>query len=420
MCYKYKHVFASVLFVEVALFSDPRAVALHDALGLIEAGTPSGVSELRGELPVELLDAVAGWDAVLLPIGWFETLSPEQARYALVAVDRLRRRADAAIVVLSQALRAGRDTVASLSRATHMSNSTARQYSRVARQREQVPEIVEQLADGALSLEHASALASTDAETARSLVEHATNERVDDFVARVRKADVEKAGAKRRERQLAERGVRFSTTAEGSVKATIVLPDAEGVEFRSTLEQLADTAYRQKYPERARKLGGHEAPPLDKRLADALVAWMRGQLTGPGRPAVVVTVNAETLECTRLPNDTIPPEEAAELLQRAQVYGLIRDHTTNETIRFGRNRRLATPLQKLLLAVRYGYCFVDGCYEPAMRSDADHIKPFSHGGLTNDEHLQPGCHQHHQDKTEQEHGEHRAHAPPTRNRTRTH
>jgi hypothetical protein len=296
-----------------------------------------------------------------------------------------------------------------------MSNSAARQYSRVARQREQVPEIVEQLAEGALSLEHASALASTDAETARSLVEHATNERVDDFVARVRTADVEKAGAKRRERQLAERGVRFSTTAEGSVKATIVLPDAEGVEFRHTLEQLADTAYRKQYPERARKLGGHEAPPLDKRLADALVAWMRGQLSGPGRPAVVVTVNAETLECTRLPNDTIAPGEAAELLQRAQVYGLIRDHTSNETIRFGRNRRLASPLQKLLLAVRYGYCFVEGCYQPAIRAQADHIIPFSQGGLTDDQHLQPGCHRHHQDKTEKEH---RAHAPPHRTRQR--
>jgi hypothetical protein len=418
--------------MDTALLSDPRVVALHDALGLIIGDRPAAVSP-------ELVDTVTAWDQVVLSLPLFESLSPEEAVYALVGVERLRRRVDAAVVVLSQSLRAGRDTVAALSRATNMSNREAKQYVRVARQRDVVPEIVEELANGGLSLEHASALASTDADTARSLIPHATNERVDEFRVRVRKADVDKAGGNRRARQVAERSVRFGATDEGSLRATIVLPETEGVEFRNTLEHLCDAAYRQQYPERASALGGHQVPPKDQRLADALVAWMRGQQSGSGRPAVVVVVDGESLECTRLPNDPIDRAEAAGLLGRAQLCALIRDRTTHETIQFGRNRRLASPLQKLLLAVRFGYCAIDGCYEPALGADSDHIIPFARGGLTDDAAMQPLCHRHHPEKTETEqhghdahnrngehnkHGEHNrhgppgAHAPPRRGRAR--
>jgi hypothetical protein len=234
------------------------------------------------------------------------------------------------------------------------------------------------------------------------LVDHATTERVDDFRARVKAALIDKAGDGRHERQAAERSVRFTTTAEGSVKATIVLPEADGTEFRNTLDQLCDIAYKQDHPDRASTVGGHDVAPREQRLADAFVAWMRNKLSGPGQPAVVVVVDAETLECTRVPNDPVSSEETATLLQRAKLYALIRDRTTHETIAFGRNRRLATPLQKLLLTVRYGYCAVEGCYEPAQRCDADHIIAFARGGLTNDTDLQPLCRKHHQDKTDHE------------------
>jgi hypothetical protein len=377
--------------------------ALDAALG-VAAGAPFGdpVGVPGTEVSAELTAAISTWDSAMLSLPWLESLTPQQALYAIGEVDRLRRRVDAAIVVLSQALAAGRDTVAALSRATHMSNSGARQYARVARQRETVPEIVDRLAVGDLSLEHATALASLDAETARTLIDHATTERVDDFRARVKAAQIDKAGDGRRERQVAERSVRFGTTPEGSIKATIVLPEADGTEFRNTLDQLCDIAYKQDHPDRASTVGGHDVAPREQRLADAFVAWMRNKLSGPGQPAVVVVVDADTLECTRLPNDPVSTEETATLLQRAKLYALIRDRTTHETIAFGRNRRLATPLQKLLLTIRYGYCCVDGCYEPARRCDADHIIPFARGGLTNDNDMQPLCHKHHQDKTDHE------------------
>jgi hypothetical protein len=377
--------------------------ALDAALG-VAAGAPFGdrVGVPGAEVSADLVAAISNWDNVMLSLPLLESLTPQQALYAIGEVDRLRRRVDAAIVVLSKALGAGRDTVAALSRATHMSNSEARQYARVARQRETVPEIVDRLAVGELSLEHATALAALDAETARTLIDHATTERVDDFRARVKAAVIDKAGDGRRERQAAERSVRFATTVEGSVKATIVLPEADGTEFRNTLDQLCDIAYKQDHPDRAQTAGGHDVAPREQRLADAFIAWMRNKLSGPGQPAVVVVVDADTLNCTRVPNDPVSSDETATLLQRAKLYALIRDRTTRETIAFGRNRRLATPLQKLLLTVRFGYCSVDGCYEPAQRCDADHIIPFARGGLTNDQDMQPLCHKHHQDKTEHE------------------
>jgi hypothetical protein len=117
--------------------------ALGDALDAALGVSPS---DARVEVSGELVAAVAGWDSVMLSLPLLDSLTPQQALYAIGEVDRLRCRVDAAIVVLSQALGAGRDTVAALSRATHMSNSEARQYARVARQRETVPEIVDRLA----------------------------------------------------------------------------------------------------------------------------------------------------------------------------------------------------------------------------------------------------------------------------------
>jgi hypothetical protein len=398
MCLLYECMCDTVSSMDATTVLDPAGVALLAALDGFQ-GVVASASSVRAEVD----SLLAEWADVDVPLSLLGSVGPEEARVLMAGADRLRRRLDAALVVLSGVLGAGRDTVAAMTRTTGMSNSAAKQYVRVARQAEVVPEIVEQLGEGALSLEHAIVLSSTDADTARSLVAHATLDRVDEFRCRVKRAEVDRAGAGRRERQRAERSVRFSSTPEGSVRATIVLPETEGTEFRNTLDQLCDAAYRKQFPERAATLGGHDAGPREQRLADAFVEWMQGNVGGTGRPAVVVVVDAETLDCTRLPNDAVSRSETAELIGRAHLYGLIRDHTTGETLRFGRNRRFATALQKLLLGVMHGYCTVDGCYEPACGADTDHIIPFARGGLTDIEQMQPLCRLHHADKTEHEH-----------------
>ena len=59
---------------------------------------------------------------------------------------------------------------------------------------------------------------------------------------------------------------------------------------------------------------------------------------------------------------------------------------------FGRSRRLASPLQKLALALRDGgFCVKPGCSTPWHRCDADHIIEWDDGGLTDIENLRHLC-----------------------------
>lgn len=68
-------------------------------------------------------------------------------------------------------------------------------------------------------------------------------------------------------------------------------------------------------------------------------------------------------------------------------------------MKFGRDRRFASPMQKLALVVRDGgFCTKAGCEQPWYRCDADHVDEYDNGGLTNIEDLRllcrSSCHKH--------------------------
>ena len=101
--------------------------------------------------------------------------------------------------------------------------------------------------------------------------------------------------------------------------------------MKGVLDRLCDAAYRREHPERARVLGGHRVEDRGRRLADALVSLCRGESAGGGGvPAVVVVVDAVTLESTLLPD---------------------------------------TPL-----------CVVPGCRVPAQQCELHHVVEFEDGG----------------------------------------
>ena len=87
-------------------------------------------------------------------------------------------------------------------------------------------------------------------------------------------------------------------------------------------------------------------------------------------------------------------QDALELAGRAELYACVRD-TKWGTINFGRNRRLATPLQQLALTVRDGGCVYPKCDQHWTRTDAHHIVDFQDGGLTDLEWLALVCPRHH-------------------------
>ena len=99
---------------------------------------------------------------------------------------------------------------------------------------------------------------------------------------------------------------------------------------------------------------------------------------------MIVTVQAETLQAKLLGAGPIPTEDAVALVDdpRTDIYAAIQD-ADGAIMKFGRSRRLASPLQKLALALREGgMCAHPGCDVRWNRCDGDHDPPWDDGGLT--------------------------------------
>jgi hypothetical protein len=162
-----------------------------------------------------------------------------------------------------------------------------------------------------------------------------------------------------------------------------------------------DAAWRAAHPERAETVGGHEDDPREQRLADAFVAIMNGTaLGGQAHTALIVTIKAETLEANIAGVGPIPVEDALNLADdpRTDLYAAVQA-MDGAIMKFGRDRRFASPMQKLALVVRDGgFCTKAGCEQPWYRCDADHIDEWDSGGLTNIEDLRLlcrcSCHKH--------------------------
>jgi hypothetical protein len=340
--------------------------------------------------------------------------STEAARAGLGRLGLVQRKLDALMLRLVGRLGAGRDTAAAVARTMGVSGAAGKHVARVSRVVEQIPSAADLLASGELSTAHLEALGGLEIEQIVSLLPLAASQSVDDFRRTVARARVDASGSSVRERQLAERSVRYSKTENHSSRITITLPELEGAEFRNSLAAACDRAYRAAHPERATTLGGHHVAPLDQRLADTFIEWMRGNQTGGlvGRPAVVVTVDLDTMQATLLPDTPIGLAETAELVSRADIYSLMWNHTIDAELRFGRTRRLASSLQRLLLSVLHPRCVVDGCEIPTSHCEIDHRTAFSHGGDTDIENLEPRCPPHHHHKDDHLTSPHRGHDPP--------
>ncbi len=356
--------------------------------------------------------AVSGWSAA-------------EAREGLVALERVERSVAAVRAVLVGRVGLDRDSAAMLSRGTGMSQRAAREAVRVAGVVAAVPGVAERLAAGEVSSAQVGAVAGLEPGDATELLVVAAGQSDDEFAATVQRFKVEAGGRDRVERQKASRSVRFSEGPEGCVRMTAVLGPLEGAEVRGLLDRVCDAVWRRDHPERARVAGGHGGEPRDRRLADALVALVRGargrfrsaDSGTPGAtdsaawassaastgssPAVIVTVEAETLRTTLLPDTALDVSELPALLARSQLYVAIREGTDPARMVFGRNRRLASEMQRLALAVLHPRCQSPGCDVPAQRCEVHHRVEFDAGGNTDLANLCNYCsahHHHHHDQ----------------------
>ena len=134
--------------------------------------------------------------------------------------------------------------------------------------------------------------------------------------------------------------------------------------------------------------------PHDQRLADALIELVHGTTCQSGRPVVVVTVNAETLEAEIIGAGPVALDAVLGFSEPADLYAAIRD-CEGGILELGRSRRPASPLQRLAATIRDRRSVIDGCDAAADRCHVHHVHPYENGGCTDLCNLCLLCSQHH-------------------------
>ncbi len=345
------------------------------------------------------MTGAAVWEQVQVPSvdasGW----SRIQVRAALVELERIRRQCEAAeVVLLSSSGQTGRDGAAALVRATGRSAVAAREAVRAAGVVTRSAAAAGSLESGSVSAAHVAAVSQVEREAdVEALLKIAAEQTVDEFKETVTAHRAAAIGGGTRGRQRFRRGLSFAYGPDGTVVVRAVLPTLEGNQVRRRIEAAADAAYLREHPDRAARLGGHGAAPLRQRWADALVELVCGARQGTPRPAAAVVVVMDPLRRTAsvLPDQPISFEEAVDLAGCSEVYAAIRDSTDWAQLRFGRNRRLASALQRLALMVRDRHCVVPGCRASPYQAAAHHAVDFDDGGGTDLDNLALLCAEHH-------------------------
>jgi Domain of unknown function (DUF222) len=343
--------------------------------------------------------------AVVSAAGW--------SRASIVAgqreLERLRREVDAAFAALVIADGGDdRDAAARIARSTNVSTRCARERVRVARVCDAIPLAHAALRVGDISVEHVSLLFPViDDPDAPGLVEVAARQSPEKFRRSVMRHRLDKNPADVREKQKDSRSLTFFPGEHGCVGVNGLLPPVDGEELKNVLTAIADAQWKKDHPDRAPVLGGHGGDSWNARMADALMALVRGHVvlgdgTGTkvksasksGKPAVVITIDAVTLAATLVGHGPITLEDALEVAARGELYAAIRD-MNGEILNFGRDRRFASAIQQLALVVRDEGCIVSGCDVHWSKTDAHHSVEYVDGGLTDLAALARLCKPHH-------------------------
>jgi hypothetical protein len=391
---------------------------------------------------METADLIEAWVSVSLPRVSMMEWDPASARAALGQVRRLQGELDSAKTVLVSVLaeETKRDTKAAVVRELGVGGREADRIVRASKVVGRLPEVADRIAAGEFSLDHVGCLLTVEPADAVELLAFAGGEGPDEFGVRVHDFRVANAGPRVRDQQVEERSVSWFATKHGSVGMRAVFPRLEGEQFKANLEEFADRLYRERFPDRAKINGGHGQGTRSQRMPDALIEAVNGEgivldapsaagrgtdssdgalvnytytddvsaagvvpaetatveadrkfskrdrqrvkrrRAGPrGRTAFVVTFDIETLQARLLGGALVDQSEALSLLDQARpdVYFCVNDQR-GSPLNLGRDKRFATDIQKLALAIREGgVCSWPGCNAPWTRCDVDHLIEFN-------------------------------------------
>lgn len=203
------------------------------------------------------------------------------------------------------------------------------------------------------------------------------------------------------EEEAAQRRVALThrNTGEGSMEFWLRLPIADGIRLQTYLESIAQ-------PRKQKLADKGEKQPWDRLLGQAFIHLLRlcdpGTLPHHGGDATTVMVTM-TLDQLRselgtaligFEGEKITAAEARKLACNAGIIPVVLG-TDSVPIDAGRTARIALPIQRKLLWMRYQTCCAEGCDIPAPWADVHHLHAWATGGKTDLHDLVLLCPHHH-------------------------
>ena len=342
-----------------------------------------------------------------------EDMSAAEQDAAVAAAARLRSWADAREAVVVRQRDAGpkdpsdpaKDAADRIRRQQNVSRGEAQRRAQTAEQLGHLPGTQDALENGAITGDHAAAMARgrakadqaaqdalADAES--DLLDAAANEspeafrkRVDEFIAEHQAVQdgLDEYDEKRRQRK-----ARFWRDKDGMLHLSAIFDPDLGAEVRSSIERRAEELWR---GERS----GREDEPIpaserdnEQRTADAIGltcrradgAEVRDGRHRPNRVGVSMTLENLTEEddspARRADGSPVPAAVARRMACERGVIPFVLGGQS-VPLDWGRSRRFASPQQVDALGLQYDTCTLFGCTAPADWCDAHHILPFDPG-----------------------------------------
>lgn len=281
-----------------------------------------------------------------------------------------------------------------LREAGRMSTRHANTVAKTAAGLAEMPRLAESLADGSITVEHASIAVGAAAKTSPQQVDDelaglAENSSVDVFAEQSRRwANRNRAddGSAVHEAQRKNRSLKNWVNEDGM---GVLLAELDPVSYQQVRK-----AINVEYDRLWRDDGGREGVPDDvrtptQRLADAFVALITDPgRRGPGsaRSQLIAIADIERLRGDNptgvaeiVGGEALPQSVLERLMCTATVTGVVFDGK-GQPIWVGRDHRHATEAQIKAIIARDRHC--TGCAAGPERCEIHHIVPWEHGGRT--------------------------------------
>ena len=297
-----------------------------------------------------------------------------------------------------------------LREAGRMSTRAANSVAKTAAGLAEMPKLAESLAEGKISVEHATVAVGAAAKTSAGQVEDelsklAETSSVDGFAEQSRRwvnRNQPDDGAELYQQQRRNRLLKHWINDEGM---GVLLAELDPTSYQQAVK-----AMNVEYDRLWRDDGGREGSPDDvrtvtQRMADALIALLTNPARrGPGstRTQLIAIADIERLRADDptgvaeiVGGEALPQTVLERLMCTAAVTGVVFDGE-GQPIWVGRTHRHATEAQIKAIIARDRHCRGSGCAAGPERCEIHHIVPWEQGGPTDIDSMCLACpHCHH-------------------------